>query len=169
MRTFTEKSCLQCGTSYVPIGSSSKYCSLECRHEAYKPRYKGWQDKHNLKKGRAVGVGKGGLTGLGKDNPNYKTGIGIFHSTLKYQVKEEMRYCERCSIDLINATRYHWCVHHRDHDRTNNTRENLELLCKRCHQIEHDCHKAFEGAETKVERDTLSGRYKRIEAHATET
>jgi hypothetical protein len=48
---------------------------------------------------------------------------------------------------LISVGKYEWVVHHRDHDRSNNVDENFELLCKRCHQIEHECHKAFEGAE----------------------
>ena len=53
------------------------------------------------------------------------------------EIKEELGKCNRCSKDLTNATRYEWCLHHRDHDRNNNTDENFELLCKRCHQLEH--------------------------------
>ena len=32
-------------------------------------------------------------------------------------------------------------VHHKDEDRTNNDLSNLEVLCRRCHQMEHECWK----------------------------
>ena len=32
-------------------------------------------------------------------------------------------------------------VHHKDHNRKNNVESNFELLCKRCHQVEHECWK----------------------------
>ena len=47
--------------------------------------------------------------------------------------------CERCGKDLEDATRWKWCVHHKDHDHSNHELSNLELLCKRCHQLEHSC------------------------------
>jgi 5-methylcytosine-specific restriction endonuclease McrA len=34
--------------------------------------------------------------------------------------------------------------HHKDHNSHNNVIENLVLLCKQCHQIEHECWKAFQ-------------------------
>jgi hypothetical protein len=56
--------------------------------------------------------------------------------------------CERCEKDLTDAGPYEWVRHHRDHDRQNASEENIEILCKRCHQIEHECWLAFEGATT---------------------
>ena len=50
---------------------------------------------------------------------------------------KNIRYCERCSKDLLNATHYEWCIHHKDYNRFNNVEENFELLCKSCHQKEH--------------------------------
>lgn len=41
--------------------------------------------------------------------------------------------CERCGSDK------NLLVHHRDDDFTNNNEENLETLCRRCHQIHHRC------------------------------
>lgn len=160
MRTFKEKQCAICNKNYIPKGSSSKYCSDECAAIYAKTRQKDYQDKYNRKKGRQVGVGSGGLTGFGKDNFNYKNGIGIF-AKIRRSIKEEIRYCERCNTDLLHVDRFHWCVHHKDHDRTHNERDNLELLCKRCHQIEHNCIQAFEGVETNC-------RHKRVEAHTSE-
>ena len=160
MRAFKNKNCLICNKLYIPKGSSSKYCSDECAVIVLKSKQKEYQETKKKKRGRKVGIGSGGLTGFGKDNFNYKNGIGIFQKIRK-DIKQEVRYCERCNIDLKDADRYHWCVHHIDHDRTNNERHNLELLCKRCHQIEHECVKAFEGVETNC-------RHKRVEAHTSE-
>jgi len=55
----------------------------------------------------------------------------------RLELKEELQACQRCAKDLTDASRYEWCVHHIDHDRTNNTDDNFELLCKSCHQTEH--------------------------------
>lgn len=42
--------------------------------------------------------------------------------------------CNRCGYDTHVKI---LVVHHRDRDRTNNTSENLEILCPNCHAIEH--------------------------------
>lgn len=159
-----DKQCVVCSTTYTPSGRCSKYCSSTCRDIIYKEKQKQYYETYGKKKGWAVGVGSGGLTGHGERNANYKNGIGIFQSKLRNIIRSERRYCERCSKDLHKVNRWGWCVHHIDHDRTNNTFENLELLCKRCHQVEHECLQALEGATTKVVRDKTTGRYKRIEA-----
>lgn len=158
MEGLKDKKCLRCNIVFKVTGRNTKYC-IVCRRIRAKEAIKSWA----VKKGILNGKGSGSSTGTGKDNPNYKNGIGIFHK-VKHKIKEKRRYCERCSKDLIDAHRYGWCMHHKDHDRTNNNEYNLELLCKRCHQIEHECWKAFEGVETKVVRDPHTGRYKRIEA-----
>lgn len=51
----------------------------------------------------------------------------------KYYDKFRKSQCERCYS--INGL----LVHHKDRDFSNNVPENLETLCKRCHQIEHKC------------------------------
>ena len=164
---FKPKKCTECSTIYTPTGRCSKYCNF-CKDIIYKIIQKKAGDKYREAKGVKVGVGSGGLTGSGKDNPYYKNGIACVFTKMRKSIKEERRYCERCSKDLKDVSKYHWCIHHKDHDRTNNVPENFELLCKRCHQIEHECLRAFEGATTKVERDSLTGRFKRTEAPDTE-
>ena len=140
MRVFKEKECLFCGTSYIPSGSSSKYCSLSCRKTHYISTglSKHWRDTHNKKIGKMVGVGSGGLTQCGKANPAYRNGNGSYRYYGR-KLKESGVPCNRCGKDLKTATRHEWCTHHIDGDRTNNSLDNLELLCKRCHQIHHDC------------------------------
>jgi hypothetical protein len=47
----------------------------------------------------------------------------------------EKTACERC------GSNEKLLVHHKDRDRYNNVKENLGCLCKRCHQLEHECGK----------------------------
>lgn len=83
----------------------------------------------------------------GEDHWNYKDG-SYTYETIRNELRISIRYCERCKKDLIDAEHNFWAVHHIDHNHYNNDINNLELLCKRCHQIEHDCVKNFEGATT---------------------
>lgn len=148
MRQLKSKQCLNCRQVYIPTGSCSKFCSISCRDEYNKEHNYEVLQAWRRKQGVQVGVGKGGATGFGKANPYYKNGIGIFHRQAPI-IKQQRRYCEFCGKDLLDVTRYEWCLHHRDHDRTNNDPSNWILLCKSCHQIEHKCWKAFERATTR--------------------
>ncbi|WP_425512192.1 HNH endonuclease [Xanthomonas translucens] len=51
----------------------------------------------------------------------------------------KVRYCERCRKDLLGLPPAMRAVHHKDHNRKHNEERNFELLCKRCHQVEHEC------------------------------
>lgn len=131
------KSCVMCGGELPP--RKSKYCSRAC-HKERNARY---AIQKRIESGdETVGRGKGGSNLKGKDNKQFSSGIGNFYKIRK-QMREEVKHCQRCSKDLTNATRYEWCVHHIDHDRTNNVKENFEMLCKKCHQVEHECWKSF--------------------------
>jgi len=119
--------CLKCGgTIPEDIISRSKrevkYCSARCRSAYISYR-------HRVKTGsiKKPGVGSGGAQ-WGKDNHQYKTGIGNFS---KRAFSHYGKQCNRCrsTSNLL--------VHHRNHDRTNNNLSNLEVLCKKCHQDHH--------------------------------
>lgn len=144
MRILKDKTCLICSNSYTPTGSCSKYCK-ECAEKLWKSKAAQYQQDYRIRTGKVQkpGVGKGGNVKKGSEHHSFKNGLGCNFQDQRRKVKQERRYCERCNTDLIDATRYQWCVHHKDHDRNNNVDSNFELLCKRCHQIEHDCHKAF--------------------------
>lgn len=92
----------------------------------------------------------------GKDNPQYKNGVGFF-SRKREEIKERIGKCERCGKDLTYASHYEWCVHHKDHNHFNNSEDNYELLCKRCHQLEHHC------------RDNIPKTYEKVCAICGET
>ena len=122
--------CILCGNDLPQ--RKSKFCSKVCSS-----RYHSYQ--HRVKNGliQKPGVGSGGNQ-LGEYNHQYKNGIANFNlRALAHYGKK----CNRCgSLDNI-------IVHHRDHNRNHNQIENLEVLCKRCHQ-EHHCN-----------RDSLTGKY----------
>jgi len=149
MRRLKSKVCLCCGKEYIPTGTCSKYCSKECNNKYNKDKRKEQYNKYQKKLGRQVGVGKGGTTGSGKDNPMYKHGFGVLMGK-RHAIKTEQRFCGHCGKDLLDATHYQWVIHHKDHNKFNNPEDgsNWILLCKKCHQIEHQCWKAFEGATT---------------------
>lgn len=145
MKTWN-KFCKICSKSYLSTGPTGFYCP-PCNKEMDVLRRRQAADR--VAKVRAAsgaikrpGVGKGGNPLRGKDNPSYKTGRYII-DTLRDKIKQERRYCEKCDKDLAEATHYMWVVHHKDHNHANQELSNLELLCKRCHQIEHECWKAF--------------------------
>jgi hypothetical protein len=144
MRILKDRNCLICNIIYTPTGSCSKHCETCAKH--YK-RTKAAADQqaYRIRNGliKNPGVGSGNGAGKGKDHHSYVNGLGCDFQNVRKRIKEERRYCQKCDKDLIDATRYHWCIHHIDHDRTNNVETNFQLLCKRCHQIEHECHKAF--------------------------
>lgn len=131
------KKCAICGGKLPP--RRSKYCSQQCQR---KKNADYAMQRRTLEGDPTVGLGKGGSNLKGKDHAQFSSGMGNFYA-LRKQLREEIKHCQRCNLDLTLATRYEWCVHHIDHDRTNNVLDNFEMLCKRCHQVEHECWKAF--------------------------
>ena len=159
------KICKVCHQLFKPAGRCSKYCSVYCFRIIQRGKHKDIYTPRRIKQmGGVPGVGKGGRVGSGKDNPAYKNGIGVFQNE-RTTIKNERRFCERCDKDLKYVSRYYWCIHHKDHDRTNNDPTNWELLCKRCHQIEHNCIAALEGATTIPKGSRVQEDSKRMAPH----
>ena len=127
MRTYKEKECLRCKKIFTPKSPAQKYCT-ECAKEAYR--------EYDRARGQARGRKPWGkYNQKGKANNNYKNGIG------RYQTALPKEKCELCG-----STKY-LLIHHRDQDRSNNVDENLQVLCKRCHQNIH------------CVRDEITGRF----------
>lgn len=146
MPVFEPKKCKaeNCEKEYQPTGPAAKFC-LECARKLSLERTRNNMQAHRIRTGKVKkpGVGKGGNNSKGFEDSQYKQGIGYFMKNRR-RIKELRGHtCERCEKSLVEATRYEWCLHHRDHDRSNNCDENFELLCKRCHQLEHDCTSAL--------------------------
>ena len=48
-------------------------------------------------------------------------------------IKERGKFCEKCDYDKSEILQ----VHHKDRNRSNNSLENLELICPNCHYEKH--------------------------------
>jgi len=127
------KVCIKCGGD-IPPGKyrNAIYCSARCRSAFIALRH-----AHKTGRIKYPNVGSGGAQ-LGTSNHMYKTGVGNY---TKLGFETHGRICNRCGV---RAT----LIHHKDHDRTNNAVDNLEPLCKRCHQ-EHHCVRDDKGKYTK--------------------
>lgn len=143
---FKPKNCSECGAIYLPTGRCSKYCPV-CRPVVTKRIKDAAINRWQYANGILNGAGSGSATGIGKDNHMYKHGRDVFRRWAKAR-KETIGLCEECGKNIKDATHYEWVGHHIDHNPQNNVIENLKLLCKQCHQIEHQCWKAFEGVTT---------------------
>ena len=137
----TEKACVEtrqgvcafCNDVITNPRKGLKYCSPQCRNN-YVTYW--WRVKKGFIK--KPGVGSGGNQ-EGENNHMYKTGIGTYS---KKGFANLPNICNRCGcIDTL-------LVHHIDEDRSNNKLENLEILCKRCHQ-NHHTHRDHLGRYTK--------------------
>lgn len=114
--------CIKCGgdipsTKY----SNAKYCSDRCRNAFIALRH-----AHKTGRIKNPGVGSGGAQ-WGEDNHQYRTGIGQYSNK---GFKAHGRKCNRCEDVAV-------LIRHKDHNRENNSIDNLEPLCKRCHQEHH--------------------------------
>lgn len=137
------KVCRLCGKDYVASGPAGFYCDV-CVVEHRKASSRKRNAIHRAKLGCLVGVGSGNAQGFGIDHHSYVSGIKGFSKRKLESMPVHM--CEECGLDLttiIQTEHYMWVVHHVDHDRSNNSLTNLRLLCKRCHQVTHDCSSNF--------------------------
>lgn len=122
--------CMRCNNELPK--RRQKFCSDRCANAFHSYN---WRVAQGLIS--KPGVGSGGNQ-LGTSNHMYKNGITSFN---KVALDHYGKKCNRCD-SMKNIL-----VHHKDADRTNNYLNNLEVLCKKCHQ-EHHC-----------TRDPISGKY----------
>lgn len=130
------KICERCGNEYTPTGYCQKVCA-SCKHLNDIERMRKYREEHKV-----PGPGSGGNQ-LGEKNNMWKGGTSKFRDVKLASMNGEY-FCERCNKDLrkyigTGVKNGMWGVHHKDHNRENPALENLELLCKRCHQKEHKC------------------------------
>lgn len=110
-----EKMCCDCENLFIPNSNRQIRCTA-CIDKEKKDRLKQYHKKTYCRKG---------YNQKGENNNNWTGGVGI------YRGLKERTECSRCGSDL------HLVVHHKDGNRYNNTQENLECLCKKCHQNHH--------------------------------
>lgn len=112
------RNCTLCGIEFIPTGNRQLYC-VECSKEIDRKNCREYRARTYVKKGREHLKGK---------NANgHKSGLGLYMELAKMPNAQ----CERCG-----STKF-LLVHHKDRNRDNNNINNLEVLCKSCHQAEH--------------------------------
>lgn len=52
---------------------------------------------------------------------------------INYRELVELKECARCCFNVVDIL----IVHHKDRNRSNNDKMNLEVLCPNCHDLEH--------------------------------
>ena len=119
------KECVDCNKLYQPTSNRQTRC-LECKGDHEEKRTKAYMKAFH--KERYV---RRGYNQFGESNNNWKGGIGIFTRLV------EKECCARCNSNK------NLLIHHKDENRYNNATDNLEVLCKRCHQIQHRCWEAL--------------------------
>lgn len=129
-----DKACRNCNETFLAVSSGSLYCDI-CGSEIGIEKRNITNDNYRKRKGIDVGIGSGNNQGRGSEHHSYKNGIGNYRAVAR---EAKGNTCERCKVILDFSTKKH-CVHHKDHNRNNNALDNLELLCRRCHALEHDC------------------------------
>jgi hypothetical protein len=155
--------CEVCNREYVPTRNHQKYCSRECWNKT--PRWnkgktglqQAWnkQDLYSICEfcNKEYKITKcrieetrfcsrtcqnrwlaKNIDRSGKNNCGYKGGIQLYREKARKLLPDQ---CNRC------GTIKKLLVHHKDENRYNNPDDgsNWEILCKKCHQILHECRK----------------------------
>ena len=142
---YKDKTCKICKTEFTPKAPATLYCD-NCATPSLTKEYKRKAIMlYRMRQGgHEIGVGSGNHSlNRGKTSPTYKNGIKAFYAHGK-RIKEIVGLCARCGVDIKNVKPSGWATHHKDHNKDNNdVTTNLEVLCKRCHQVEHECVKNF--------------------------
>ena len=127
-----------CGVAFESTGPAGKYCAT-CKPIYKAAVRKGNYERSALKRGLNYGAGTGNHNNhpKGEASACYSSGKNIWVAARK-TLLETIGHCERCKKDLRSSKPSERCVHHKDHNKRNNVMENFELLCKRCHQVEHE-------------------------------
>lgn len=143
--------CKECGKALT--GRQKYFCSNSCKSKPLGRKTGGWNNqrvrldclrcgKSYYKPPSQAKVSKycsrlcqnrsqsDAMDRTGYNNPMWKGGIQTYR-----QYKKDK--CERC------GSTKHLLVHHKNRNRYDNKLDNLETLCKRCHQIEHEAGKNF--------------------------
>ena len=151
-RTLFRIECEVCGKEcWVPkhVLGVKRFCSKACMNQSHRVAVECAFCKKSFTK--PVGrLGRGSKSGLQfcsrecKDAaqridsgfdvlhpPHYKTGAREYRAKA---FRELPHACNRCGWDKYPEVLQ---VHHKDRDRNNANRENLEILCPTCHEVEH--------------------------------
>lgn len=85
-----------------------------------------------------IGVGSGNSTRNKShyNHPSFKTGIQAYRNIYKDAYIIPRKDGKKMICELCGSDKY-MCIHHKDGNRENNSLDNLQCLCKKCHQKHH--------------------------------
>lgn len=114
-RIYTKKEffCKNCGKRIFTKSTNPKFCNFECNSEFIrKNSIKNWLENQN----------------------EYRNKLINFKSWVKpYLLREQEHKCKICGInDVWNGNQMVFVLDHIDGNASNNTRENLRLICHNC-------------------------------------
>ena len=138
--------CKTCNSNHDGTYGSGKYCSRSCANSRG-PRSK--ETKRKIKETNILRAKERGpewkkMMQEINSNPDKiaktkaswikKRDFNTAHiSSIKRWVKEDIEHCEVCGLDSWMGEKIPLEVHHLDGNITNNSRENLTVLCCNCH------------------------------------
>lgn len=126
-KTYRELRCPACKVIFQASGPRARFCS-ECAMFRQRCTAKLYAVS------KRTGAGSGGQNMGGATVHNYR------YRFLTRLYLKQRGLCASCYGSFPESV---LLVHHKDEDRNNNVEANLRLMCKRCHQIEHECWLAF--------------------------
>lgn len=112
---------MDCPVVFKPTGSNTKRCTA-CRRQRHLDSCKERWKRTYVKKGRADQSGEKNPGWAGGTSPAYYRKVGF---------EAHGKSCA-CGAEAV-------LIHHKDEDRSNSNPSNLVPLCKRCHQLLHNC------------------------------
>jgi HNH endonuclease len=136
-----KKTCVTCGSVFIGFKAKNNiYCSPKCRPVNMSKSAKAikcdtcgepiMREPNRISKTNFCGY-VCMAAGKIRDYPKSRK----FNSVRRWFSRcGRMAKCERCGYNDIPRI---LVLHHKDRDRTNNERENLEVLCPNCHATEH--------------------------------
>ena len=135
--------CAECGTKFEHIASranKAKYCSPTCYYKAMSRKgTKEYTCFHcHAKFLSAPSKNRKYCSKKCTNKASKETFKPKFTTVRKAMLRRNMlTKCEKCGFDSCPQI---LGVHHKDHDRNNNSMDNLAVLCPNCHSMEHMKH-----------------------------
>lgn len=125
-----EFKCKNCNRRFIDYTNNRKSDSTFCCRKCYQIWKKGKTWEETRTKDSVIKNKKRLSERKFEKHPSWKNGIGVYIK-LAFERYGFEKICNRCNrtSNLI--------VHHKNRDRKNNNKSNLEILCLRCHYREH--------------------------------
>jgi hypothetical protein len=143
--------CISCGKEHDGTFGSGKYCCRSCSNKRQ------WSEETKIKRGNSIKK----WWSFREENEINESSKKIQETRLetikrfilesdwkelrKFQKRKRVLYdqnfkCNKCGLQNWNNTQIKLQYHHKDGNRRNEERENVEYLCPNCHsQTDHFC------------------------------